>query len=109
MSTDRIIQLMFVLKTVFIHLGSCVDDGCSSATVNRTQPPNIILFLADDTGWGDFSSYGHPTQELGPIDQMALEGIRFTQWYAVASLCTPSRTALLTGVLYFSMSNSKWD
>jgi len=48
-------------------------------------------------GWGDLSSFGHPSQEYGAIDQMAAEGTRFTQWYAAAPLCTPSRTSLLTG------------
>ena len=66
----------------------------------RSSSPSIIMFLADDMGWGDLSSFGHPTQEFGEIDQMAAEGIRFTQWYAAAPLCTPSRTALLTGMKY---------
>jgi len=59
--------------------------------------PNIVMFVADDLGWGDLSAFGHPTQEPGAVDQMAAEGIRFTQWYAAASTCTPSRAALLTG------------
>ena len=64
----------------------------------KASAPNIILFLADDLGWGDLAVFGHPTQEEGPIDQMAKEGIRFTQWYAAGSMCTPSRASLLTGV-----------
>ncbi|XP_072048899.1 arylsulfatase-like [Amphiura filiformis] len=61
------------------------------------RKPNIIIFNADDMGWGDFSSYGHPTQEWGPVDDMAYEGMRFTSFYAAASLCSPSRSALMTG------------
>ncbi|XP_038074615.1 arylsulfatase-like [Patiria miniata] len=59
--------------------------------------PNIIIFLADDFGYGDLSSYGHPTQEFGPIDQMGREGMRFTRWYAPSLFCSPSRGAMLTG------------
>jgi len=56
------------------------------------------MFIADDLGYGDLSIYGHPAQEYGAIDQMAAEGIRFSQFYTVAPQCTPSRTALFTGL-----------
>ena len=63
----------------------------------QRRKPNVILFNADDMGWGDISSYGHPTQEWGPIDDMAREGMRFTNHYSPASICTPSRSGLMTG------------
>jgi len=63
----------------------------------RASTPNIIIFIADDLGYGDLSSFGHPSQEFGAIDQMANEGLRFSQLYAIAPQCTPSRTALMTG------------
>lgn len=62
------------------------------------RPPNIIFILADDLGYGDLSCYGQ-TQFLTPhIDQLAHEGMRFTQLYAGSSVCAPSRCALLTGL-----------
>jgi arylsulfatase A-like enzyme len=61
------------------------------------DPPNIILLVADDLGYGDLSSFGHPSQEWGVIDSLAREGMRFTHMYSAATFCTPSRTALLTG------------
>jgi len=63
------------------------------------QPPNIVIILADDMGWGDLGCYGHPSIRTPHLDQMAAEGMRFTDFYVAASVCTPSRAALLTGRL----------
>jgi len=75
----------------------------------QNKKPNIILIFVDDLGYGDLSSFGHPTIKTPHIDQMADEGIRFTQFYVGASICTPSRAALLTGRLPIrsGMSGSK--
>ena len=64
--------------------------------MQRAARPNFIVFLTDDQGYGDLSSFGHPTIRTPHIDRMAAEGVRLTSFYA-ANSCTPSRAQLLTG------------
>ncbi len=59
--------------------------------------PNIVLIMADDLGWGDVGCYGARAVATPNIDRLAAQGRRFTQGYAPASTCTPSRYALMTG------------
>ncbi|MBN2506157.1 MAG: sulfatase [Verrucomicrobia bacterium] len=59
--------------------------------------PNVVVILADDLGYGDLGCYGHPTIRTPHLDRMAAEGMRFTDFYSAAEVCTPSRAALLTG------------
>ncbi|MCU0845739.1 MAG: sulfatase [Spirochaetes bacterium] len=61
------------------------------------KPPNIILILCDDMGQGDPGCYGNTVVRTPNIDRLSREGVRFTDFYASASLCTPSRAGLLTG------------
>ncbi|MCI0684249.1 MAG: sulfatase-like hydrolase/transferase [Gemmataceae bacterium] len=60
-------------------------------------PPNFIIVLADDLGWGDLGCYGHPVIKTPNLDRFATQGMRFTQCYAASAVCSPSRSALLTG------------
>jgi arylsulfatase A len=69
------------------------------AVMATDRPLNFIILLADDLGYGDLGCYGHPTIRTPNLDRMAAEGMRLTQFYAAAPVCTPSRAALLTGRL----------
>jgi arylsulfatase A-like enzyme len=68
-----------------------------SPPVVSQRPPNVVLIYVDDLGYGDLSSYGATALKTPHIDRLANEGLRFTDAYAPAATCTPSRYALLTG------------
>lgn len=86
-----IIQI-FVIGIPFLLLVSCSE---SADNQNKNSKPNIILFVADDTGWNDVG-YHNPELKTPNIDQLANEGVVLNQFY-VCPTCSPSRAALLTG------------
>tara|TARA_B100000809_G_C15106808_1_gene519073 strand:+ start:528 stop:2006 length:1479 start_codon:yes stop_codon:yes gene_type:complete len=61
------------------------------------QPPNIIFILADDLGWAELGCYGNSFNETPNLDRMARQGVRFTEAYAAAPVCSPYRASFLTG------------
>lgn len=69
----------------------------NAAMTAEPSKPNIVIIYADDLGYGDLGCYGHPAIRTPNIDRMAGEGMRFTDFYSAAEVCTPSRAALLTG------------
>jgi N-acetylgalactosamine-6-sulfatase len=60
-------------------------------------PPNIVFIFADDWGWGDLSCHGHPYLRTPNIDRLANEGVDFKQFNVSSPVCSPSRTAAMTG------------
>jgi len=86
------------LKTRFIItffglFGNCV---CQQK-INTTATPNIIVFLADDLGYGDLGCTGNPIIKTPNIDKFAGEGVLLTDCHSGGTVCSPSRAALLTG------------
>lgn len=64
----------------------------------EARPPNIVLIVADDLGWGDLGCYGQEDILTPSLDLLAREGIRFTDFYAGSTVCAPSRSVLMTGL-----------
>ena len=71
--------------------------GSANLSDCHADKPNIIFVLADDLGWSELGCYGNGFNETPHLDQLANDGIRFTQAYAAAPVCSPYRAALLTG------------
>ena len=78
---------------------TAIVSGCNSNNQIKfgEQKPNIVLIFADDLGYGDLSCNGATKISTPAIDQLAAEGINFTNAYASSSICSPSRYSLLTG------------
>ncbi|XP_070462721.1 arylsulfatase F isoform X1 [Equus przewalskii] len=71
-------------------------NTCQSREANDDRP-NVVLIMVDDLGIGDLGCYGNGTMRTPHVDRLAREGVRLTQNIAAASMCTPSRSAFLTG------------
>lgn len=85
-------------RSLLLSLSFSLFLAFSVSAAPAARPPNIVFILADDLGYGDLSVYGQRAFATPNIDRLAAEGMRFTQHYSGATVCAPSRSALLTGL-----------
>jgi arylsulfatase A len=83
------------MRFLFVLLLGAVLASLSAHA--REERPNIVVVLCDDLGYGDLACYGHPKIKTPHLDRLAGGGIRFTDFYSTAPVCSPSRVGLLTG------------
>lgn len=89
---------------LIVWLGASILTSCAT----DKKPMNVIFFLVDDLGWKDVGCYGSSFYETPNIDQLAQEGVRFTNAYAACHVCSPTRASLLTGKYPATLNLTDW-
>ena len=80
-----------------------------AAETQTVAPPwNVVLILADDLGWNGLACCGSDLHETPHLDRLAAEGVRFTEAYAAAPVCTPTRASILTGKFPARLQMTTW-
>jgi arylsulfatase A-like enzyme len=80
-----------------LPLALLVVASLATSVQTHAAPPNIVLCMADDQGWGDTAYNGHPLLKTPHLDAMAAAGLRFDHFYAAAPVCSPTRGSVMTG------------
>jgi arylsulfatase A len=84
------VRWILIVSAVFVFNGSAIS-------AERAGRPNIVLIVADDLGYGELGCYGQKWIKTPRLDELAREGMRFTQFYSGAPVCAPARCMLMTG------------
>lgn len=85
------------MKYIILILLTAMFISCKQKPEQNTENPNVVIIFIDDEGYGDVGCYGATGFETPNLDQLASEGIRFTNFYSAQPVCTASRAGLLTG------------
>ncbi|MDG2207298.1 MAG: sulfatase, partial [Pirellulales bacterium] len=97
---------LLLIACLAIAASSVHSSAADSPPIER--PPNLIVILVDDLGWRDLGCYDATYYETPHIDRLAAEGIRFTDAYAAAAVCSPTRATLLTGRYSARLGLTDW-
>jgi len=89
---------LLVIPPLILLLSLCAAVGARAADQKASTPPNVIFLLVDDMGYADVGCMGSPDIKTPNIDRIAAEGVRMTDCYASAPVCSPTRAAFLTGL-----------
>ena len=93
---DSLPRILYTSQTV-VWLGILLIAVQTHAQPKNGVPPNLIVILCDNLGYGDISPFGSQTNNTPGLARMAREGKKFTHFYASAGVCTPSRASIMTG------------
>lgn len=96
-SSKKLSRRQTLLGSAALCIGTAIGYGSPALASQRRSMPNILFILADDLGYADLSCYGRREYKTPAADQLAAEGVRFTQAYANSAVCSATRTALITG------------
>ena len=100
MNQLNIIRITIIRITTLLVLLISITEYTNSEepSVDHLQTkPNIVVFVADDMGWGDSATYGNKLIQTPNMDKLASQGVKFTQCYSACGVCSPSRSSILTG------------
>ena len=97
MKVKSVLKSILLVGILLLHFSCTHSDSKKNVVGKIERAPNILLITVDDLGWADLGCYGADLHETPNIDAFAETGIRFTNAYAAAAICTPTRAALLTG------------
>ena len=85
----------WVVEAFVLTIGA--KASLMTTVIIAAEPPNIVLVMADDQGWGDMAYNGHPQLRTPNFDALAREGLRFDNFHAAAPVCSPTRGSVMTG------------
>src|SRR5262245_38884454 len=85
------------IRSIFVALLTALVASSHAFAADSAKLPNIVLIMADDMGYGELGCYGQKIIKTPNIDELANDGVRFTDFHCGAPVCAPSRCVLMTG------------